>query len=85
MLWLIRYNRRCKRKLHKEHRVHITAKLARLNELVIDKYISEIEKNEDLRLTDIQGAITLLKNNKVVEDKKIFSESDLIDELIDEI
>lgn len=65
--------------------MHITAKLARLNELVIDKYISEIEKNEDLRLTDIQGAITLLKNNKVVEDKKIFSESDLIDELIDEI
>ena len=59
-------------------------KLNKLQDLVIDKYIQALEDNE-IDAKDLGSVITLLKNNKVVEDKKIFSESDLIDELIDEI
>jgi len=59
-------------------------KLNKLQDLVIDKYIQALEDDE-IDAKDLGSVITLLKNNKVVEDKKIFSESDLIDELIDEI
>jgi hypothetical protein len=59
-------------------------KLNKLQDLVIDKYIQALEDNE-IDAKDLGSVITLLKNNKVVEDKKIFSESDLIDGLIDEI
>ena len=65
----------------KENRLE---KLNKLQDLVIDKYIQALEDDE-IDAKDLGSVITLLKNNKVVEDRKIFSESDLIDDLIDEI
>ncbi len=65
----------------KENRLE---KLNKLQDLVIDKYIQALEDDE-IDAKDLGSVITLLKNNKVVEDRKIFSESDLIDGLIDEI
>lgn len=59
-------------------------KLERLNDLVIDVAITELESGE-VTLKDIAPIITLLKNNQVVEDKKAeFSEADLIEELVED-
>lgn len=59
-------------------------KLARLNILVIDSLIEGIESG-DIKPMELQGAITLLKNNKVVQEKKEHSESDLLDGLVEEL
>ena len=59
-------------------------KLEKLNDLLIDKAIKTLE-NEDVELKDLNPLITLLKNNKVVEENKQTNESDVIDELIEDI
>lgn len=60
----------------------LRAKLERLNELLVDACIENIEGGQ-LRPNDLGAIVTLLKNNKVVEEKREISESDLIDELIE--
>ena len=60
----------------------LRAKLERLNELLVDACIENIEGGQ-LRPNDLGAIVTLLKNNKVVEEKRELSESDLIDELIE--
>lgn len=57
-------------------------KLEKLNELLIDKCIDMIEEGE-LKPTDLGSIVTLLKNNKVIEEKRELSEADLIDSLIE--
>jgi hypothetical protein len=57
-------------------------KLEILNELVVDSLIEGISSGS-IKPMELQGAITLLKNNKVVEDRKEESDSDLIDSLIE--
>ena len=59
-------------------------KLKQLNELLIDAYIDKLSSGS-LGNNELGGIVTLLKNNKVVEEKKEHSESDLIDELIEEV
>jgi hypothetical protein len=58
-------------------------KLEKLNDLVIDEAINQLESGE-VGLKDLNSIITLLKNNKVVEEKVEHSESDLIDTLIED-
>ena len=58
-------------------------KLEKLNDLVIDEAINQLESGE-VSLKDLNSIITLLKNNKVVEEKVEHSESDLIDTLIED-
>lgn len=66
-----------------ERKMTLSQKLAKLNELVVDSLIEGIEDG-DIKPMELQGAITLLKNNKVVQEKKEHSESELIDELLEE-
>lgn len=56
-------------------------KLERLNDLVIDEAIKQLESGE-VNLKDLNSIITLLKNNKVVEEKQEHDEAELIDNLI---
>jgi len=58
-------------------------KLKVLNELVVDSLIEGVSTGM-IKPMELQGAITLLKNNKEVEDRKEHSESDLIDSLIED-
>lgn len=58
-------------------------KLEQLNDLIIDKAIEELE-NGELSIKDANGIITLLKNNKVIEEEKVISESDVIDSLVED-
>jgi len=59
----------------------LSEKLAKLNELVIDSLIEGIEEG-DIKPMELQGAITLLKNNKVVQERQEESEADVIDSLV---
>ena len=56
-------------------------KLELLNDLVIDEAIKQLESGE-VNLKDLNSIITLLKNNKVVEEKQEHDEAELIDNLI---
>jgi len=62
--------------------MNLDQKLKMLNELVIDSLIAGIEAGE-IRPLELQGAITLLKNNKIIQENKPHSEADIIDELIE--
>jgi len=53
-------------------------KLETLNELLIDQCITNISTGK-LKPNDLGAVVTLLKNNKVIEEKREHSESDLID------
>lgn len=56
-------------------------KLESLNELLVDACIDNLQNNK-IKPNDLGAIVTLLKNNKVIEEKREHSESDLIDSLI---
>jgi len=56
--------------------------LLELNKEVIRECLDKA-RSGDLDKGDLASMITLLKNNKIIQEKKIHSESDLIDDLID--
>lgn len=58
-------------------------KLEMLNELLVDECINNLSTGKT-KPNDLGAIVTLLKNNKVVEEKREVSESDLIDELIED-
>ncbi len=60
----------------------IRQKLEKLNGLVIDEAINQLE-NGEVGLRDLASIITLLRNNKVIEEKVELLESDLIDTLVE--
>lgn len=57
-------------------------KLETLNELLVDACIDNLQSGY-IKPNDLGAIVTLLKNNKVVEEKRELSESDLIDSLIE--
>jgi hypothetical protein len=57
-------------------------KFQRLQDLILDKYISALE-DDAVEVKDLSSAIVFLKNNKVVETNVSISESDIIDGLIE--
>lgn len=59
-------------------------KFEKLQDLVLDNYIEALENNE-LKAMELGPIITLLKNNKVVQEKAEYSESDLIESLVEEV
>lgn len=59
----------------------LRSKLELLNELLIDTCIDNLNNNR-LKPNDLASIVVLLKNNKVVEEKREHSESDLIDSLV---
>ena len=59
----------------------LRSKLELLNELLIDTCIDNLNNNR-LKPNDLASIVVLLKNNKVVEEKREQSESDLIDSLV---
>lgn len=58
-------------------------KFEKLQDLVLDNYIKALENNE-LKAMELGPIITLLKNNKVVQEKAEFSEADLIESLVED-
>lgn len=60
----------------------LRAKLEMLNELLVDTCIMNMRSGR-MKLNDLGSIVTLLKNNKVVEEKREHSESDLIDSLVE--
>lgn len=56
-------------------------KLEILNELLVDECINNLSTGK-IRPNDLGAIVTLLKNNKVVEEKREESESDIIEDLI---
>lgn len=56
-------------------------KLEILNELLVDECIDNLSTGK-IRPNDLGAIVTLLKNNKVVEEKREESESDIIEDLI---
>lgn len=57
-------------------------KLEILNELLVDECIDNLSSGK-MKPNDLGAIVTLLKNNKVVEEKREESESDVIDSLIE--
>lgn len=57
--------------------------LTELNQELVKSCLTKV-REDGLDRGDLGSIITLLKNNKVVQDKKEHSEADLIDELIDD-
>lgn len=60
----------------------LRAKLEMLNGLLVDTCIMNMSQGQ-MRMNDLGSIVTLLKNNKVVEEKRELSESDIIDGLIE--
>lgn len=58
-------------------------KLETLNELLVDACIENLDSGK-IKPNDLGAIVTLLKNNKVVEEKREISEADLIDDLIED-
>jgi len=58
-------------------------KFERLQDLVLDSYIDALESG-GIKPMELAPIVTLLKNNKVVQEKQEHSESDLIDDLVEE-
>lgn len=58
-------------------------KLETLNELLVDACIDNLQSGY-IKPNDLGAIVTLLKNNKVVEEAREHSESDLIDSLIED-
>jgi len=56
-------------------------KLERLNDLVIDTAIAQLEA-EEVGIKDLGSIITLLKNNSVIDEQKQYSEAEFIDSLV---
>jgi methionyl-tRNA formyltransferase len=59
----------------------LRAKLESLNELLVDECIKNLASGK-IKANDLGAIVTLLKNNKVVEERREESESDVIDGLI---
>lgn len=57
-------------------------KLETLNELLVDACIKNLSSGK-IKPNDLGAIVTLLKNNKVVEERREISESDEIDDLIE--
>ena len=60
----------------------LRAKLERLNELLIDRCIDNLESGK-VKPNDLGAIVTLLKNNKVIEERREITESEILDGLID--
>lgn len=58
-------------------------KLQLLQDKILDKYIEALN-NDEIEVKDLGSIIAYLKNNKVVETTVEHSESDLIDDLIED-
>lgn len=58
-------------------------KLKMLDDLLLDSYINAMEEG-NLKPLELGAVVTYLKNNKEVAEKKEHSESDLIEDLVDE-
>ncbi len=58
-------------------------KLEALNELLVDACIENLSSGK-IKPNDLGAIVTLLKNNKVIEEKREVTESDLIEELIED-
>lgn len=58
-------------------------KLEMLNELLVDECIGNLSTGKT-KPNDLGAIVTLLKNNKVVEEKRELSESDIIDDLVEQ-
>lgn len=61
--------------------MNLRQKLETLNELLVDACIDNLQ-SKMIKPNDLGAIVTLLKNNKVVEEKREHSESDLIDSLV---
>lgn len=59
-------------------------KLNKLQDLVLDTYIEALQEGE-LKAMELAPIVTLLKNNKILEDKKVTPESEVIDGLVEEL
>ena len=59
-------------------------KLNLLQDLVLDTYIEALKEGE-LKAMELAPIVTLLKNNKILEDKKITPESEVIEGLVEEL
>lgn len=59
----------------------LRAKLERLNELLIDRCIENLESGK-VKPNDLGAIVTLLKNNKVIEERREITESEILDGLI---
>jgi|AntAceMinimDraft_10_1070366.scaffolds.fasta_scaffold820777_2 hypothetical protein len=59
-------------------------RLEKLNDLVIDTAIEELEAG-NVGVKDLNAIITLLKNNKVLDEHKELTESDIVDSLVEDI
>lgn len=57
--------------------------LQEIQKLVAKKIRRGLEDDE-IEFRDLGSVLGFLKNNKMVQDKKVHSEADLIDELIDD-
>ena len=58
-------------------------KFEMLQDLVLDSYIDAL-RTGGIKPMELAPIVTLLKNNKVVQEKQEHSESDLIDDLVDD-
>ena len=59
-------------------------RLEKLNDLVIDTAIEELEAG-NVGVKDLNAIITLLKNNKVLDEHRELTESDIVDSLVEDI
>lgn len=60
------------------------AKLQKLQDLVIDKYIEALTDGS-LKPMELQAVVTFLKNNKIVETEKEVDKEDDIDDMVEEL
>ncbi len=58
------------------------AKFQKLQDLILDKYLQALA-NDEVEVKDLSSAIVFLKNNKVIQEKNVVSESDIIDGLVE--
>ncbi len=73
----------CKSKTKDTSNMTLRQKLELLNELLVDTCIDNMQNNR-MKLNDLGSIVTLLRNNKVIEEKREVTESDLIEELIED-
>jgi len=56
-------------------------KFERLQDLVLDTYLDALD-NGELKAMELAPIVTMLKNNKVVQERQEESEADVIDSLV---
>ena len=75
------YDRNPKKPKFDTSKLTLRQKLEVLNELLVDTCIDNLSSGF-VKPNDLGAIVTLLKNNKVVEEKREESESDIIEDLI---